>query len=109
MQHLQISCDSCAKKLAPTDVRYELRMEAKLVTHPADTDDTALEHEPIDPLDAMEDLLAAAEDTCDDSDGLAPPVLPLDCAYDLCPVCYARIQADPLGLDRVRRFQFSDN
>ena len=109
MQYLQISCDYCAKELSPVDARYELRMEAKLVCHPADSDDTALEHDPVDPLDAMEDLLSGTDDSFDDSNGLAPPFLPLDRTYDLCAVCYARIRADPLGLDRVRRFQFSDN
>lgn len=107
MQQVLISCDYCGTELqSPHDARYELRMEAKLIGHPAANDDTALEHEPLDPLDAMEDYLAESEETLDDSAELAQPVLPLDQTFDLCAACYARIQSDPLGLDGVRRLEF---
>ena len=109
MKHF--SCDYCGKELQPqTDARYSLRMEARLVCESAPLDDdTLLEHEPLDPVDAMEDLLSETEDTFDETTPLHTPVAPLDRTYDLCAGCYGRIQADPLGLDRVRRFQFSDN
>ncbi len=106
MQHF--SCDFCGNELNPqTDARYALRMEARLICE--SRDDTELEHEPLDPVDVMEDLLAEADETLDDSDPIPVPVAPLDNTYDLCAGCYRRIQADPLGLNRIRRFQFHDN
>ena len=109
MQHF--SCDYCGKPLAsPAEARYTLRMDARLVCDSSDeSDDIADLPEPLDPVDAMEDLLSESDDTLDESTPLPSPVAPLDKTYDLCAYCYGRIQADPLGLDRVRRFQFSDN
>ncbi len=99
-----ISCDYCGHELgSPTDPHYTLRMEARLVCDDASAlnDDTRDDHEPLDPVDAMEDWLSEAEITLDET-------TPLDKIYDLCSDCYRRIQADPLGLDRARRFQLND-
>ncbi len=104
MQHF--SCDSCGKDLGPTGaVRYTLRLEARLAFESIESTD-----ESPDPVDDMEDWLAGSSDeTLDDTDPTPFPLIPLDKTFDLCAACCARIQTDPLGLNRTRRFQFRDN
>lgn len=104
----RFSCDACQRDLIPSQtVHYSLRMEARILSQPS-LDDTTLEIEHLDPVDAMEDYLAES-DTCDDSGDDPLPVLPLNRTYDLCSGCYQRVQSDPLGLDRSRRFEFRNN
>lgn len=105
-----ISCDYCGNELSsPSDAHYTLRMEARLVCDsPGLNDDTRDDHEPLDPVDAMEDWLSEAEITLDETTPINFPIASLDKIYDLCTDCYRRIQADPLGLDRARRFQLND-
>ena len=106
MQH--ITCDYCGKELAAHDARYALRMEARLVCEAVELTDADLdEQEPLDPVDVMEDWLAS-DDTVDESAELSLPVAPMAKTYDLCGRCYGLLHADPLGLDRVSRLQFSD-
>ncbi len=104
MQHF--SCDSCGKELGPTGtVRYTLRLEARLALESIDSTD-----ESPDPVDDMEDWLAGSSDeTLDDTDPTLLPLTPLDKTYDLCAGCCARVHADPLGVNRTRRFQFGNN
>ena len=105
MQHF--SCDSCGKDLGPTGAaRYTIRLEARSAFESLDLFDESAE--PIDPVDDMENWLAGSSDeTLDDTD--PTPLIPFDKTYDLCAGCCARIQADPLGLNRTRRFQFRNN
>ena len=109
MQHF--SCDQCGRELfPPADARYSLKMEARLICEEVELTEADLDgQESLDPVDAMEDWLSTADDTLDDAAALPLAVAPLDRAYDLCGPCYRRFRADPLGKDRVRNLQFSDN
>lgn len=103
MRHF--SCDSCGNELGSAGAaRHTLRLETRVSFESADSHD-----EPIDPVDEMEAMLAGSSDeTLDDTDP-TPLLPPLDRTYDLCAGCCARVHADPLGLNRTRRFQFGNN
>jgi hypothetical protein len=103
-------CDACNKELrAGADGRYVVRMEARRVDE-ADAKLTAADldgQDDPDHIDAMDELLAAADD--DTELEPAPTAAPEPVEYDLCGGCYARFHADPLGLDRARKLFFSAN
>jgi hypothetical protein len=99
-------CDACNKELrAGADRRYVVRMEARRVDEAdAKLTDADLDgQDDPDHIDAMDELLAAADD---DTELEPPPTAPEPVEYDLCDGCYARFHADPLGLDRARNKLF---
>jgi hypothetical protein len=103
-------CDSCGKELqAKTDCRYEVRIEVRAIAEAVEmTNETLSGQDDPDHIDAMEELLATADD--DTELELRPTeIAPGACRYDLCSACYPRFQADPLGLNRGRKVQFSEN
>jgi hypothetical protein len=99
MRHF--SCDVCGKALSAGDPdgRYVVRVEGFVAMDDPDGPDGL----DADHVADMADLLAALE--ADPEDGPAPG---LTGEYDLCPECYRRYRADPLGRDR-RRVRFSPN
>ena len=101
MRHF--SCDVCGKSLADDDTaaRYVVRVEAYPAADAPDHADAGLD---ADHIADMADLLAelGAGDPTD------APLGGLTEVYDLCPSCYGRFLADPLGRDR-RRVRFSPN
>ena len=101
MRHF--TCDCCGKALpaADPDARYVVRFEGYPAADAPDAADGGLD---ADHVADMADLLAELEDG-DPAD--APPA-GLTGQYDLCPGCFRRFRADPLGRDR-RRVRFSPN
>ncbi len=106
-------CDACTKELrAGTDRRYVVRMEARRVDEVADGKLTAADldgQDDPDHIDAMDELLAAADDDTELEPTPTTAATPEPVEYDLCDGCYARFHADPLGLDRARKLFFSAN
>lgn len=101
MRHF--SCDVCGKALAADDgsSRYVVRVEGYAAADAPDLSDAGLD---ADHVADMADLLAELED----GDPAEVPPAGLSDEFDLCPACYRRFLADPLGRDR-RRVRFSPN
>ena len=100
---LHYSCDNCGKDLTPGVVaRYVVKVEAFAATDPAELTDADLD---TDHVEAMAELLSEIEDG-----EAAPEPVPARKAmqFDLCPGCYRKYLADPLGKD-VMKFDFSEN
>ncbi len=98
---LHFSCDLCGK---PLDDR---RFVVKLDVFPAyDPDELGEDDLDADHLQEIAALLSESDDSC-------LPELE-DCEaksyrYDLCPNCHRQYLKDPLGRDRSRRLNFSEN
>jgi hypothetical protein len=109
MRHF--SCDLCGKSLTPgSDARYVVRVEGFAAVEPALLTEEDLD---TDTIDAMADLLEELEDTehLDELPTTAGDDPPANARreYDLCPCCYRKLLADPLGLESRRKLQFSEN
>jgi hypothetical protein len=106
-------CDSCGKELVSgSDCRYLVRMEAKKLGVPTGlTEDDLSGQDDPDHIDAMDELLATADESLHDTKLELEPVTaaPPPSEFDLCGGCYTRFQADPLGLGRSRKMHFSAN
>jgi hypothetical protein len=108
MRHF--SCDLCGKSLTPgSDARYVVRVEGFAAVEPAVLTEADLD---TDAIDAMADLLEELDDAEQlDEAPAAGDDLPANARreYDLCPCCYRKLLADPLGLESRRKLQFSQN
>lgn len=106
MRHF--SCDLCGKDLTPGDeTRYVVRMESYPAGVPGELTEADLDE---DHLEAMAEMLAELE-AREDFDGPPPAPAPQRRSgeYDLCPSCYRKFAADPLGRERGRKPHFSKN
>jgi hypothetical protein len=103
---LHFSCDICGKNLTPDGAsRYVVKMEAFAATDPAELTETDLDS---DHVEEMAQLLNEMEETgCE----VGPAVLPATkkMRFDLCPCCYRKFLADPLGRENAAKFDFSEN
>jgi hypothetical protein len=109
MRHF--SCDLCGKSLTPgSDARYVVRVEGFAAVEPAVLTEADLD---TDSIDAMADLLEELGETEQivDETPATGDELPANARreYDLCPCCYRKLLADPLGLESRRKLQFSQN
>ena len=105
-------CDSCGKELVSgTDCRFVVRMESRKVCETVGLTEADLNgQDDPDHIDAMDELLASADDADENDTELElTPVSTTAAEYDLCTLCYCRFQADPLGLNRKRKMRFSPN
>jgi hypothetical protein len=103
---LHFSCDICGKNLTPGGAgRYVVKMEAFAATDPAELTETDLDS---DHVEEMAQLLNEMEEGGGE-DG--PAVLPAakKIRFDLCPCCYRKFLADPLGRENAAKFDFSEN
>lgn len=108
MRHF--SCDLCGKSLNPgSGNRYVVRVEGFAAVEPFMLNDEDLD---TDAIDAMTELLENNDEShCDDEAATVIDEPPANARreYDLCPCCYRKLLADPLGLESRRKLQFSDN
>ena len=99
---LHFSCDLCGKDMTPTGVqRYVVKLEAFAANDPAELTDDDLGD---DHVEEMARMLTELEDG--DEPDLPPPAKKMQ--YDLCPGCYRKFVADPLGREAAK-FDFSEN
>jgi hypothetical protein len=101
---LHYSCDSCGKDLTPgVTARYVVKVEAFAAADPAELTEADLD---TDHVEAMAELLSEIEDG-----EAAPEPVPARKAmqFDLCPGCYGKFVADPLGRETAPKFDFSEN
>lgn len=98
---LHFSCDYCGKQLD------EKRFVAKLSIFPA-YDPEKIDEEDLDTdnLQAVADIINKADH---DSSKVELESSGKDFRFDLCPDCYSKILSDPLGQERLRRYDFSEN
>lgn len=103
---LHFSCDICGKDLSPSKVaRYVVKMEAFAATDPAELTEEDLD---ADHVEEMAQLLRELEESgCDEAPGTVPAGKKL--RFDLCPCCYSKFLADPLGREGAAKFDFSEN
>lgn len=103
MRHF--SCDLCGKDMtAGPDARFVVRMEAFPAGTPGELTDADFDQ---DHIDTMAEMLAELEEAGEDAAEPTPDRKSAE--YDLCPACYAKFIADPLGRDRARKPHFSKN
>lgn len=104
------SCDICSRDFhSVQELRYTIIMDVVPHIPTPELTDADLDQ---DQIDAMSDYLDEMIDTQNDT--LEMPALgstptPLHMEFDLCPSCYAKFLADPLGREQIRRMQFSKN
>src|SRR5438876_1189840 len=99
---LHFSCDNCGKDLTPGEsARYVVKMEAYAAADPAELTEVDLD---TDHVEEMAQLLSELEE--DDDTPAAPPARKA-MRFDLCPGCYRKFVADPLGRDTAPKFDFS--
>ena len=97
------SCDICGKDMTPGgSPRFVVKLEAFPAHDPAELTDDDLD---ADHVEEMAQLL----DELDDGDTVpvAPPAKKMQ--FDLCPACYRKFVADPLGRESANKFDFSSN
>ncbi len=107
MRHF--SCDLCGKDLTPgSETRYVVRMESFPAGVPGELTEADLDEDHLEAMAEMLDELEAREEV-----GAGPATTPVpdrrSAEYDLCPGCYRKFAADPLGHDRGRKPHFSKN
>ena len=103
---VHFSCDLCGKDLTTgTDIRFAVRVETFAADNPSDLTDDDLD---ADHVEEMARLLAEQEDG---GEGDGPEPLPVNkkMRFDLCPHCYRKFLADPLGRETVAKLHFSKN
>lgn len=98
---LHFSCDLCGKQL--DDRRYVVKLDVF----------PAFDPEEIEEEDLDADHLQAIAEVLDEMDETGDRQLE-DCGnksfrYDLCPDCHRQYSKDPLGRERSRRLNFSEN
>jgi hypothetical protein len=103
---LHFSCDICGKDMTPGGVtRYVVKMEAFAATDPAELTESDLDS---DHVEEMAQLLNEQEEAgCDDGLEVLPAAKKI--RFDLCPCCYRKFLADPLGRENAAKFDFSEN
>lgn len=102
---LHYTCDSCGTDLTPGDApRYVVKVEAFAAADPAALTEADLD---ADHVEEMAELLSELEE----GGGSAPEAAPArkEMRFDLCPGCYRKFLADPLGRDSAPKFDFSEN
>ena len=101
---LHFSCDICGKTLAASSPhRYVVKVEAFPAKNPAELTDQDTD---VDQVEEMAQLLSEQEESGDEL-----PAFPA-CKkqrFDMCTYCYRKYSADPLGRDRLAKFDFSEN
>ena len=101
---IHYSCDRCKQAINPgEEMRYVVRIEVR-----AAMDFTELfdDDEDRDYLMEAHEALERAEDAIDD---LVADDVYQDRRYDLCPSCYRKFMRNPVGVDMLVEFNFSDN
>ena len=98
---LHFTCDLCGQPL--DDRRYVARLEVFPAFDPEEIEEDDLN---ADHLQAVSEMIEEMETTGSHHDD--------DCGskefrFDLCPACHRRFVLDPLGRDRMRRLNFSEN
>jgi hypothetical protein len=99
---MHFTCDRCQRVIDPQrELRYVVRMEVEAVMDPIH------EHEPQDDRDHLleiDEILERAEAA--ECDAVSDEVYHRR-RYDLCPQCYRKFVANPLGRDRKTSLGFS--
>lgn len=101
---LHFSCDFCGKHLD------DRRFVAKLSMFPVfDPEQITEEDLDVDNLEAVAKEIKQAKD--DDANASLNPSenSAKEFRFDLCMACYQKVQKDPLGQERLHRFDFSEN
>ncbi|MCC7420166.1 MAG: hypothetical protein IT428_07800 [Planctomycetaceae bacterium] len=98
---LHFSCDLCGKQLE--DRRYVVKLDVFPAFDPEGIDEEDLD---ADHLQEIAEVLDEMDATgCRDLEDCGTKSL----RYDLCPNCHRQFLKDPLGRDRKRRLNFSEN
>lgn len=104
MRHF--SCDLCGKDMTSgSEARFVVRMESFPAARPGELTEADLDQ---DHIDTMAEMLAELEESGVELPTEAAPDRQAK-EYDLCPTCYEKFLADPLGRDRSRKPHFSKN
>ena len=100
---LHFSCDTCGKDMTASSARYVVKMEAFAAHDPAELTE---EDTDADQVEEMARLLDEQEELGEEGPQPLPAKKKLQ--FDLCPGCYRKFLADPLGREAVK-FDFSEN
>ncbi|REJ72611.1 MAG: hypothetical protein DWQ29_20650 [Planctomycetota bacterium] len=98
---LHYTCDSCGRSIESE--RYVARVEVAPAFDPEDLTEEDLDD---DHLEQVAESLLELEST---GDFVLDECEPRKFRFDLCPRCWKKYLADPLGRDAARRLNFSKN
>lgn len=98
---LHFTCDSCGRSI--DHERYVARVEVAPAFDPEDLTEEDLDD---DHLEQVAESLSELEST---GDFVLDECEPRKFRFDLCPHCWKKYLADPLGRDASRRLNFSQN
>jgi hypothetical protein len=97
------TCDRCKRVIDPDqELRYVVRMEIEVVMDPIHEDEPQDDR---DHLHEIDEILERVD--VSDLDELDEPLQKR--RYDLCPQCYRRFSASPLGREKPATVGFSHN
>ena len=102
---IHFTCDRCKRVIDPEhELRYVVRMEIEVVMDPIHEDEPADDR---DHLLEIDEILGRVDESDDGSIG---EDIYQKRQYDLCPQCYRKFAASPLGRDKqVASLGFSHN
>lgn len=101
---MHFTCDRCQRVIDPQrELRYVVRMEVEAVMDPIHEDEPQDDRDHLLEIDEILERAEAAE-----CDAVSAEVYQRR-RYDLCPQCYRKFVANPLGRDRKPSLGFSHN
>jgi hypothetical protein len=101
---IHYTCDRCKRVIDPEqELRYAVRMEIEAVIDPLH------EHEPQDDRDHLLEIDELLERADVEMSGEDSSDVYHQRRYDLCPQCYRKFAANPLGRERKTALGFSHN
>ena len=101
---IHYSCDRCKRELDPVDdLRYVVKLEIQAVL------DSSCAGDPEDDRDHLLEVHEIMERMEDADEGMVSEDIYQRRAFDLCPECYRRFVANPLGREIASHMNFSPN
>jgi hypothetical protein len=101
---IRYCCDLCRRELDPEeDLRYVVKMEIYAAFDPMATDELDDDR---DHLQEIQDILERLEDN--QSDHIGEDVYQ-QLRFDLCPECRKKLGKNPLGREKAKAVNFSEN
>jgi hypothetical protein len=101
---MHFTCDRCQRVIDPQrELRYVVRMEVEAVMDPIHENEPQDDRDHLLEIDEILERADAAE-----CDAVSDEVYQRR-RYDLCPQCYRKFVANPLGRDRKTSLGFSHN
>ncbi len=100
---IHFTCDCCKRRLSSDSLRYVVKMEVYAAFDPCADDELEDDR---DHLLEIQEILAHSEDAADEQVGKD---VYEQMRFDLCPECRKKFVRNPVGRERPKQFDFSQN